>query len=1018
MIKKTFRSRAATALLIFPAILGTAHIARAASKPIVDGNARFTVVTPECIRLEYASNGKFVDDPSLFAADRSPRDVKYRVTHDAAGTVIDTGVIRLSYKADGSPFSPANLQAVVKTHGAPATWKPGMPNPGNLGGTIRTLDGADGPEDLGEGVLSRDGWYVIDDSKTPLLTKDWAKPRPSDAGSDWYLFGYGDDYKGALKSLTTISGAVPMPRRYALGAWYSRYWAFSSDDYQKIVREYAEHDFPIDNMVMDMDWHKDGWTGWSWNRKLISDPDQLLKWFHDQGLHVTLNLHPADGVGPQEDQYATFMKDMGADPASGKTIPFDAADKKYMDTLFADIFAPLEKDGVDFWWLDWQQYEPTRSMDGLTNLFWLNTLLYDRTSRDDQRGFSFSRWAGWGDQRHPIHFSGDASTSFSMLAFEVPFTSTAGNVGCFFWSHDIGGHNRGRNEESYARWVQFGATSAVLRSHSTRDATLDRRPWTYPKWAEDSMRISFHLRDEFFPYIYTSTWQSTRDTVPLNRPLYFDNPRDEKAYHNAQEYMLGDNILAAPVVTPGIGPGRVGSQTVWFPRGTWFNTFTGERYDGNSEALVAADINEFPLYARGGVPIPMQPYVERMATAPLKTLVVRCYPGENGKTGAYTLYEDDGVTTDYRKGEAATTSLSYTRSGNSVTVKIGAVKGKYAGQPSRRAYVVELPNTAKPGQVTVDGDPIDSSYDAKSFVTRVRIPERSIGKDTTVVVETAEAGTDNLRRAAMARRFEAVTGHPAATLADALVVPGLTPDQQTAAFAVAGVGTVAKNEGAYLYNGAVKGYFYAPYGVIDGNVAHTEKGGDAHLTARNEPLHIDTPEITWRNRKISHPQPVTFAVAGKPYTLSGITSSSLDLATPDNVTASAKVTASGAESGYGIDGAIDGIPGGYPNDRSQEWSAGSTIDAWLRLDWDTPQTIDRIVLYDRPNMTDQVTSGVLTFSDGSTVDVAALPNDAKTGLEVKFPAKTVTWVTFKVTGVKAGTENAGLAEIAVYRAGK
>ena len=154
---------------------------------------------------------------------------------------------------------------------------------------------------------------------------------------------------------------------------------------------------------------------------------------------------------------------------------------------------------MDFWWLDWQQGPDTRSVPDLTNLFWLNTLLYQHTAQNGQRGLSFSRWAGWGDHRHPIHFSGDADTGFPTLAFEVPFTSTAGNVGCFFWSHDIGGHMGGRNEESYARWCQFGATSPVLRSHSTRDAQTDRRPWNYPAWAENSMRASFHLRSELVP---------------------------------------------------------------------------------------------------------------------------------------------------------------------------------------------------------------------------------------------------------------------------------------------------------------------------------------------------------------------------------------------------------------------------------------------------------------------------------------------------------------------------------------
>ncbi len=474
-------------LALWPAFSASAA---APANPITAGQARFTVITPNCIRLEYAASDQFTDLPSLFAANRAARWAGFHLAQTENTTVIDTGAIRLTYTPDGKPFSPDNLHADIKTDAGAAHWTPGAPNPGNLGGTLTTLDRADGPEDLGQGLLSRDGWFLLDNSQTPLLTTDWVQARPANAGTDWYLFGYGSDYHAALRSLAAVGGPVPLPRKYALGVWYSRYWPYSSDDFRNIVGEYAQHDFPLDNMVLDMGWHKDGWTGWSWNRKLLPDAEALLPWFHAQGLHDTLNLHPADGVGPQEDTYAAFMQDMGADPTAKQTLPFDAADKKYMDTLFADVFAPLEKNGVDFWWLDWQQYRDTRSQPGLTNLFWLNTLLYDRTARNGQRGLSFSRWGGWGDHRHPIHFSGDASTHFPMLAFEVPFTSTAGNVGCFFWSHDIGGHNQGRNEESYTRWVQFGATSAVLRSHSMDDPTMDRRPWTVSDVGDETPCVS------------------------------------------------------------------------------------------------------------------------------------------------------------------------------------------------------------------------------------------------------------------------------------------------------------------------------------------------------------------------------------------------------------------------------------------------------------------------------------------------------------------------------------------------
>ena len=1012
---------------------------QAAQNPVVVGSARFTVITPQCIRLEYAPGGAFMDAPSLFAANRAAHFDGFRLAQAGGATVIDTGAIRLTYTPDSLSFSGSNLRAEIRKGAQPALWAPGAVSLGNLGGTARTLDGVVGPFDLGQGILSRDGWYLLDDSRSPLLTAGWVQSRPQTAGTDWYLFGYGDDYRAALKSLTAVGGPVPLPRKYALGVWYSRYWPFSSDDYRQIVREYGQHDFPLDNMVLDMDWHEDGWTGWSWNRKLLPDAEALLPWLHSQGLHITLNLHPADGVAPHEDRYAAFMQSMGADPAAKQTLPFDAGSKTYMDALFSTVFAPLEKDGVDFWWLDWQQYPNTHAVPDLANLFWLNTLLYNHTAQNGQRGLSFSRWAGWGDHRHPIHFSGDANTGFPMLAFEVPFTSTAGNVGCFFWSHDIGGHMGGRNEESYARWCQFGATSPVLRSHSTRDAQTDRRPWNYPSWAENSMRASSHLRSELFPYIYTSAAQSARETVPLDRPLYFDNPRVENAYHNAQEYLLGDNLLAAPIVTAGAGPGHVASQTVWFPSGSWYNYFTGERYTGNTDALVAADINEFPLYVRGGIPIPMQLYTPRMGTAPLATLRVRCYPGADGQTGRSTLYEDDGVTTAYARGQSATTPLSYTRQGNTVTVTVGATRGRWAGQPARRAVVIELPDTAKTTKATLNGRPLSVAYDAATDTNIIKLPARPIGQAVAVVVQAKAGGWDALQIRAAERCARGVTGLSSTTLllpawlgpmpraasvARILLADTgtgktpspLTPTQQETLLSTLGVGLVRKNEGTYLYHGAMRDLFYAPRGVIDGDQVQVAGQAAVALPLSGAPLQVSGPPHTWRGRTVVMPVQVSFSIQGKTYHLSATPPPDNALMTDDNVAGTAKVTVSGTEGGYSAEGAVDGAVGGYPDDKAQEWSAGSTVGATLTLTWATPQTIGHILLYDRPNLTDQITSGLITFSDGSTLPVGALPDDAKTPFDLHFPAKTVTSLTFKVTGVKAGTQNAGLSEIAVFQA--
>ena len=764
---------------------------------LVVGSARFTVITPTLIRMEYAADRRFVDAPSYFAVQRAPRFRAATITNDGRTATIDTGALELRYEADGQPFGPNNLTAKVRGR---ERFSPASPKTENLGGASRTLDFWKGAGKLDDGILTRAGWYVLDDSRGPLLEHGWIQERESSA-RDWYLFGYGHDYRAALSSLTAVAGPVPMPRKYALGVWYSRYWRYSAAELQTIAKEYAEHDFPLDVMVLDMDWHRAGWTGWSWNHELIPEPEQLLRAFHDSGLATTLNLHPADGVGPHEDAYPAFMRALGQEPATRATLPFDAADERYMKALFATVLAPLTQQGVDFYWLDWQQAPFTRSAPTLANLPWLNELFLRASRRADARGLSFSRWGGFGDHRHPIHFSGDAATSFEMLAFEVPFTATSSNSGLFFWTHDIGGHVGPRDEEAYARWCQFGALSAALRSHSSRAADLDRRPWAYAAWAEASMKTSFQLRARLFPYIYSSVWQATQSSWPLIRAPYLDEPDAAEAYRQPQQYALGDTLLVAPVSERGAGPKRLGRQVVWFPKGVFYNFFTGERFEGQQphEQLVAATIDELPLYVRAGVPLPMQPVTRHIAKTPLTELVVRCYPGSDGQQSSFILHEDDGETMAYSRGQFASTPLRCTRSGATITVQVDATQGSFRGQPSERAYVVELPATQRASAIRVDGELAESSseYADAAAINRVRIAARPISRAVSVQITAEPVPDDELRRRAFASRTGQQPSGPFAALLKRAWSAATSDDERLAVLAAAGSGSFAKNENLY-----------------------------------------------------------------------------------------------------------------------------------------------------------------------------------------------------------------------------
>ncbi len=218
------------------------------------------------------------------------------------------------------------------------------------------------------------------------------------SSKDLYFFGYGSDFAACLRDFTRISGSIPMVPRYILGNWWSRYWAYTQDDLKLLMQEFYARDIPLSICIVDMDWHitktgnsSDGWTGYTWNRELFPDPNGFIRWLHDQGLRTALNLHPARGIHPHEEQYKAMAEWMELKPASKKPIPFDIADPHFMEGYFEILHHPFEslsrwrraqgegrEDGVDFWWMDWQQGRKSK-IPGLDPLWMLNHLHYLRS---------------------------------------------------------------------------------------------------------------------------------------------------------------------------------------------------------------------------------------------------------------------------------------------------------------------------------------------------------------------------------------------------------------------------------------------------------------------------------------------------------------------------------------------------------------------------------------------------------------------------------------------------------------
>ncbi|MGB3715313.1 MAG: TIM-barrel domain-containing protein [Candidatus Promineifilaceae bacterium] len=260
--------------------------------------------------------------------------------------------------------------------------------------------------------------------------------------------------------------------RWALGNWWSQYWPYAQDELISLMADLQAFEIPLSIFVVDMDWHlvdlgegSDGWTGYAWNHDLFPDPESFFSWMHGPGLKITLYLHSALGVRSHEEQYAEFAKRLGVNPDTGQDIRFDIASVDFAMAYLELLYHPYEEQGVDFWWVDWQQGEKSHMQD-LDPLWILNHLRFHDLARNDRtRPMILSRWGGLGSHRYPVGFSGDSHVTWESLAFQPSVTATAANVGYGCWSHDLGGHMRerrisnfshaGSNMVSLARFSEF-----------------------------------------------------------------------------------------------------------------------------------------------------------------------------------------------------------------------------------------------------------------------------------------------------------------------------------------------------------------------------------------------------------------------------------------------------------------------------------------------------------------------------------------------------------------------------------
>ncbi len=642
-----------------------------------------------------------------------------------------------------------------------------------LGGYRRGLDGVSGSASTTPGLLYRDGWYLLDDTPSAIFNDrtHTVTPRPghSDAPyQDGYVFGYGQDYKQALGDLATLTGPSELLPRWAYGVWFSEYYDYSAADYENTILPKARAEgVPLDVLVTDTDYKApDRWDGWEIDPAKFPDPKAFFDWAQSQGLHNTMNIHPS--IVSSDPQFTKAQATAGgsltknnagcyADIAhEADCYTFDWGDPQQLKA-YLDLHQTMEQQGVDFWWLDWCCEQSQSTLAGVTPDAWINQQYALDTAKNVGRGFAFSRAFGslqaggysgqagvptgpWADKRTTVHFTGDTTSNWQTLKFEVGYTpGESASTGLSAVSHDIGGFNNdgtqapGANpgstrlsDDLYVRWLQLAAFQPVFRLHGNHS---DRLPWQYGDAARTASEKFLNLREDLVPYTYTLAKEAQDTGVPAVRATYLEYPGQQAAYdHAASEYFYGSDVLVAPATSPG----ATATTTVWFPPGSqWTDYFTGKTYAGGTTQQVTTDWNAMPVFVKsGGIVTTRTGNVTNDTQNPLTKATVTVAGGADGRS---SLYEDDGTTTDAKA--SATTAITYAEHGGDHQLRIAPAKGHFAGQVQRRQWTVAFTDATAPHTVRIDGRPAPAgswSYDPATRTLKVTAPTGSVHSATTV----------------------------------------------------------------------------------------------------------------------------------------------------------------------------------------------------------------------------------------------------------------------------------------------
>lgn len=688
---------------------------------IIGNKYRITILTPRLARLEYTPSGKFIDDPTALVINRTFPKTPYGITESETLIQIDTGIFTITYVKD-KDFKAGNLGSNLKAviNNTTIEWQMNSPQVKNLRGINYSIDSIKDKIILDTGLYSLDGYAVVKDN-TPVLTEnDIFIPR-EEGSKDIYLFMYNKDFDGCLNDYFTLTGYPNLIPRYALGAWWYKNDNYTSKDIISLVDRFNKDNIPISIFLLG-----DSWRG---NNNYIPSIDlkNVSNYLTQKNIKLGVTINPNLEIAKGTNEYNLISNYTNEEKF--KFIPLSNEKLGIYLNMFINN---LEMQGVELYSIDYNN--PNDKID----LWKFAHYHHGKIETRGKRGLSLTRNHGIAVHRYPIIWSGKTLVNWTTLNLLPRYNLQGYNVGVSFIAHPIGGYHNGIEEaELYLRYIQFACFSPIFLLASEGGKYYKREPWKWNPIIENDIIYFMNLRYKLIPYIYTESYNYHKTGKGIVKPFYYDYPKilDDVQYKN--QYFFGQNLFVSPITNKkNIVIDRV-MKKVFVPDGIWFNLLDGKQYNGTKYYTNFYRDEDYPVFVKAGSIIPMSYNIKEDIPS---TLELNIYPLNDG---TYNLYEDDGITNNYKKGMYMITNFSYHYEKDNYTLKISKSEGK--NLLSKRNYLLRFKNTKNIKAVYIEDKSITYNcyYDKNDFI--IQINNLIVGRDLEVNIKGENVLVSSIR---------------------------------------------------------------------------------------------------------------------------------------------------------------------------------------------------------------------------------------------------------------------------------